>query len=214
MADANVLLVEGKDDKHVFYALLKHYQVPDLFEVKSKEGIDNLLRTLPTELKRSDLEHLGIVVDANTDLGGRWASLRNILMRAGEVDVPEQPDPNGTIVVLERLDRAVNVGIWLMPDNQLPGMLESFIQFLVPAGDVLWPRAVACVEQLPEEERRFHPNHRMKANVHTWLAWQEDPGTPLGLAITKCYLDADAPHAQRLIDWIGRLFDLDQRESL
>ena len=208
MADANVLLVEGKDDTHVFYALLKHYQVPDRFEVKSKEGIDHLLHTLPTELKRSDLEYLGIVVDANTDLGGRWASLRNILLRAGEVDVPEEPDPNGTIVILERPDRAVNVGIWLMPDNRLPGMLENFIQFLVPASDVLWPRAVACVEQLPKEERRFHPNHRMKANVHTWLAWQEDPGTPMGQAITKRYLDADAPYAQRLIDWVRRLFDL------
>jgi len=208
MADNNLLLVEGKDDLHVLYALLQHHQVPERFEVKNKEGIDNLLNTLPTELKSSDLDNLGIVVDANTSLAGRWASLRDILLRAGDVNVPENPEPNGTMVVLQRPDRAIRVGIWLMPDNQLPGMLENFIEFLVPAGDGLWPRAGVCVEQLPEQERRFRPDHRAKANVHTWLAWQEDPGTPLGQAITKRYLDAGAPHAHLLIDWIRRLFDL------
>lgn len=55
------LLVEGKDDEHVFYHLLKHHQIPGCFEIKNKEGIDNLLDTLPTELKRSNLERLGIV---------------------------------------------------------------------------------------------------------------------------------------------------------
>ncbi len=56
MADEYLLLVEGKDDRHVFYALLRHHQVPQSFEIKDKEGIDNLLETLPTELKRSGLE--------------------------------------------------------------------------------------------------------------------------------------------------------------
>jgi hypothetical protein len=208
MADVNVLLVEGKDDEHVFYALLEYYQVPKRFNIHNKEGIDHLLKTLPTELKRSDLGSLGIVVDANTNLGGRWKSLCDILIGAGDVSAPENPDPNGTIFRLQRPDRTVKVGVWLMPDNQLPGMLENFIEFLVPDGDVLWPKAVACVGQLPKEERRFRPQHRQKAHVHTWLAWQEEPGTPLGQAITKRYLDANAPHAQRLIEWICRLFDV------
>ena len=166
------------------------------------------MNTLPIELKRSDLGHLGIVVDADTDLSARWKSLRNTLLNAGKVSVPKNPDCNGTIVVLQRPDRTVKVGIWLMPDNQLPGMLENFIEFLVPSGDALWTKAVACVEQLSEGERRFRPNHEIKAQVHTWLAWQEDPGTPLGQAVTKRYLDANAPHAHQLIDWIRRLFDL------
>ncbi len=208
MGEKDVLLVEGKDDEHVFYALLKHHQIPELFTVQNKEGIDNLLETLPLELKRSDLDHLGIVIDANTDLSGRRTSLRTILLRAGDVNVPENPNPNGTILLLQRPDRAVKVGIWLMPDNQLPGMLEDFIQFLVPEGDGLWPRAVDCVDGIPTEERRFRPGHRQKANVHTWLAWQEDPGTPLGQAITKRYLDAEAAYAHQLVDWIRRLFDL------
>ncbi len=54
MADEYLLLVEGKDDRHVFYALLGHHQVPKGFEIKDKEGIDNLLQTLPTELNGLD----------------------------------------------------------------------------------------------------------------------------------------------------------------
>lgn len=50
--------------------------------------------------------------------------------------------------------------------------------------------------------------HQPKAHIHTWLAWQEEPGTPMGLAITKRYLNADAPYVQQLMDWISRLFDI------
>src|SRR5436190_24268592 len=35
-----------------------------------------------------------------------------------------------------------------------------------------------------------------KALIHTWLAWQEKPGRPLGLAITARYFDATASYAQ------------------
>ncbi|MGH9822270.1 MAG: DUF3226 domain-containing protein [Blastocatellia bacterium] len=46
----------------------------------------------------------------------------------------------------------------------------------------------------------------MKAHIHTWLAWQEKPGLPLGLAITFRYLNPDAPSAQQLVAWVRRLF--------
>jgi hypothetical protein len=95
-----------------------------------------------------------------------------------------------------------------MPDNQLPGMIEHFVEFLVPDGDPLWVQAAQCVAAIPATERRFAENHTIKAHVHTYLAWQSDPGTPLGLAITKRYLDANLPHAHRLIAWLRRLFQL------
>ena len=119
-------------------------------------------------------------------------------------ELPEQPDENGTIIHQPGMPV---VGIWIMPDNSLPGMLEDFIAFLVPDGDPLWNRASDCLQQIPPEERRFTDNHQNKAHLHTWLAWQKDPGTPMGLAITKSYLDADAPNAQRLIAWLRRLFE-------
>ena len=42
--------------------------------------------------------------------------------------------------------------------------------------------------------------------IHTWLAWQDDPGRPFGQAVTKRYFDSDGPHVQGLLDWLTRLF--------
>lgn len=205
MANKAVLLVEGKGDEHVLYSLLMHYQVPQGFEVVNKEGISKLLNDLDVEIDRSDLQQLGIIVDADTDLSSRWQSLRNRLLSLGYVATPDTPRTGGTIVTQE--DRPV-IGIWLMPDNTLPGMLEHFVSFLGATDDPLWRTADDCLNEIPEDQRRFSPNHRIKAQIHTWLAWQEEPGTPFGSAITKRYLDANAPHAQQLIAWVRTLFNL------
>ncbi len=204
MADRYVLLVEGKDDEHVFYSLLKHHQVPKMFKIKNMEGVDKLPDIIDAELFASGLERLGIVVDANTDLAARWQSLRGILSKLG-YDVPTTPAPDGTII---QQPGQPGVGVWIMPDNGLSGMLEDFVAFLVPPDDPLWDPAGDCVQQIPAQYRCFPVEHQPKAHLHTWLAWQEEPGTPMGLAITKRYLDADAPHARQLMDWIRRFFDI------
>jgi hypothetical protein len=207
MADSSVLLVEGKDDEHVFYALLNHHGIPRTIRIKDKQGIDNLLDTLEVELLGSELKQLGIVVDADVDLTARWQSLTAILKNSGYTQIPPSPDPDGTVIVED--DRPV-VGIWIMPDNSVPGMLENFVKFLVPQNDLLWDRVVLCIDSIPEPEQLFRSQHLIKAQIHTWLAWQREPGSPLGLSITKRYLEADAPHARQLIEWIRRLFSIRQ----
>jgi hypothetical protein len=203
VADRAVLLVEGKNDEHVFYSLLEFHGIPEVFRIKDKQGIDNLLNTLDVELLASELERLGIVIDADTDLASRWQRITNILSVSGYSRIPPSPEHTGTIIT--EAGRPT-VGIWLMPDNDLPGMLENFVSFLIPANDSLWNRVVNCIDNVPEGERKFPVQHLIKAQLHTWLAWQNDPGAPLGLAITKRYLEADAPHARTLIEWIRRLF--------
>jgi len=207
MTAQNKLLVEGKDDLYVVCSLLEHYHVPEVFKIKSKDGIENLLETLDVELEESGLARMGILVDADQDLAARWQSLRDRLHRFGYPIVPQDPDPLGTVIVQDDLPV---VGIWVMPDNHLPGMLEDFVGFLVPDGDhSLWERAGRAVDDIPPEERKFPLERRSKAHVHTWLAWQEDPGKPLGLAITARYLDPDVAEARAFIAWIRRLFEIE-----
>jgi hypothetical protein len=204
VAKNNILLVEGKDDKNVLEKLIAYYHVTDTtFEVKDTEGIANLLQALPTYFKGSDRTALGIMVDADNDLKVRWQSLSNILQKKGYTNLPTGPDSNGTII--EQLDLP-RVGIWLMPDNKMSGMLEDFISFLVPnsATNQLWQLSEKCLG----EARSFSASiPEAKGRIHTWLAWQENPGTPLGLAITKRYLDPNVAQAQMLIDWVNRLFN-------
>lgn len=207
MAAKSLLLVEGNDDKHVLWQLLEHHSVPESFEVKDQGGVDNefqrIVDILDVVVDQSELEVLGIIVDANADPASRWGSLRDRLASRG-YDLPHQPSTDGTIV--EKAG-GLRIGVWLMPDNANPGMLEDFVVSLGASSDPLWARAEMCLDEIPPEQTRFRKSYRIKAHVHTWLAWQEDPGRPLGHAIKVLRsLDADAQPAQNLIAWVRRLF--------
>jgi len=209
------LFVEGSDDANVCYHLLKSHGIKILekdqtmarqgIEIVNKQGIDNLLGALPNELKWSNFKHLGILVDADEDLLARWQSLYNIFVNSGYSSIPAIPDHRGTII--QENDKPT-VGIWIMPDNQLPGMLEHFCGFLVPENDRLWRTAEIGLQQAIEQDRRFPEQHTVKAHLHTWLAWQEEPGKPIGQTITKRYFDHEAPHAQLFVQWIRELFEI------
>ena len=210
----NYLLVEGDDDKHLFDHLLGHHQIFELcrvqnedLQVKDKGGFENLAKTLKTELKRSGLRRLGIIVDANDKILYRWQSLQDRLIEFSysKAVIPPVPSIGGTIIEQENLPM---VGLWLMPDNQRPGIIEDFVSLLIQPNDLLWPMAIDIVQRVIEKDCRFRESYTSKARIHSWLAWQEEPGKPMGQAITKHYLDAEAPHAQEVIGWIRRLFDL------
>ena len=100
-----------------------------------------------------------------------------------------------------------------MPDNILPGMLEDFVKLLVPDEQVqLLQRAIESVKAIPNEEKLFiteKSDKTAKAEIHTYLAWQERPGVPYGVAIREKFLKADSPHTQIIMDWIKDLFEID-----
>lgn len=215
------LLVEGHGDEVIVGTLCKyhgmwvkhaHYQdkskpraTPFAFECKEKQSVGQLLDELSTELDESELKTMGIVVDADTDLVARWAALSDRLQGYGYESVPKEPATGGTIIRAENLP---TVGIWVMPDNRLRGMIEDFAVLLIPSKDTLWPYAQKCVSGIAPDDRKFSPYHETKAAIHTWLAWSKKPGTPIGTAINNHYLDADAPQATEFIAWIRRLFEV------
>lgn len=126
------------------------------------------------------------------------------IQTAGYKTCPEVPDPQGTIIVEPNKPL---VGIWIMPDNTTAGILEHFVTTLIPKGDPLWPRAQQCVDQIPPAQRPFNKASLPKAKIHTWLAWQEEPGAKMGGAIARKYLDPNTPTAEIFIAWIRRMLD-------
>ncbi|HIK12956.1 MAG TPA: hypothetical protein IGS52_22305 [Oscillatoriaceae cyanobacterium M33_DOE_052] len=207
------LLVEGKNDQHVIWGLCQQYQLPELFDVavaseKSTEGIEALLSGLPAKLKEANLQTLGIVVDADDDLAARWQSLTDKLRESGYQDIPPIPPPEGW--VYQPNDPYLpRVGVWIMPNNQLPGMLEDFVAALIPADDALKAKAEAILTEIEQEElNRYTLTHRPKVLIHTWLAWQKKPGMPMGQAITARVLDDGSEIAIAFVEWLKRLFNL------
>lgn len=197
-----ILLVEGNDDQHIIWALCAKYKLTENFDVKDCKGIDPLLEQIGVQLKRSGLKTLGIIIDADANLKARWRDLKSIL---AAFNLPEIPSNEGTIVEKEN----IKVGIWLMPDNNSSGMIEDFIKFLVPNGDDLLPIVNQNLDSIESQKlNKYKDIHKAKAIIHTWLAWQEDPGTPMGLAITKKYLSSENSElCEHFICWLRKLFD-------
>lgn len=207
MAARRILLVEGIDDEYVLKHLCGNRGVPRLDAVKSHGGVDQLLDSFPVRLKASeDGDIVGVVIDADTDMTSRWQSLRDRLTRVGYEGAPDSPAPDGTILDPPAGTLLPRVGIWIMPDNQSNGILEDFLRFVVPEESRLFEHVRSSVAAIPEGERRFSQLTEPKAIIHTWLAWQEEPGRPLGTAITARYLDPEVAQVDGLVSWLKRLF--------
>jgi len=198
--------VEGSDDEHVLKHICGERGVGKLDEVKPQGDVLRLLENFPVRLKESDVEALGVVIDADTELAARWQSLRDRLTKAGYQNVPANPAPAGTILAPPSEGLLPRVGVWIMPDNQTRGILEDFLHFLVPSGSKLFGHVKSSVAAIPEGERRFSQLAEPKAIIHTWLAWQQAPGRPLGTAITAKFLDPNVAQVDVLVVWLKQLF--------
>ena len=52
----------------------------------------------------------------------------------------------------------------------------------------------------------FKDVHKTKAVIHTWLAWQDEPGPQLHEAVKHRVLDPKKPESRAFVDWFRRLF--------
>jgi hypothetical protein len=201
-----ILLVEGKDDEHVLKHLCGTRCVGNLDEVKEHGSVDQLLESIPVRLKASEEgDIVGIVIDADSDLAARWASLRDRLINLGYRGVIKTPEPAGTVLDPPADKLLPRVGVWIMPNNQLNGILEDFLLFLVPTDSRLLAHVQGSVDAIPEGEQRFKDLGKPKAVIHTWLAWQKEPGKPLGTAITAEFLDPSVAEVDVLVSWLRNL---------
>ncbi|HEY1785573.1 MAG TPA: DUF3226 domain-containing protein, partial [Pirellulales bacterium] len=92
---------------------------------------------------------------------------------------------------------------------------------LLPSKNPLWDfareataRAAAIAEAANRTHgkgfcKSFRPNDRVKAEVHTWLAWCDRPGSALGAAINDGTLRCDSEHAIDFLKWIKRVYSFD-----
>lgn len=200
-----VLLVEGINDKHVIRNLLRIHEIEDI-EIRDKEGISNILATLKTEVDANE-DFLGIVVDANSSIDSRWQSLHDRLKskEIGFDGLPIAPVDGG--LVIDRQGFLPKLGIWVMPINELFGKIEDFVRLLVSEErEALWQIAEHAVGDIPSDQRLFSEKDNVKAQIHTFLAWQDEPGRPMGESITRRYFQTDTPVALKFVEWARRLY--------
>jgi hypothetical protein len=215
MADNPLLIVEGKHDASVFAELLKKHDLIISREengqekeivIKPQGGFEELKKNLTQIIKVAD-NNLAVVVDADDkDITDRWRSLTDRLKNSGysAKNIPSAPLANGTKIEDDELP---TIGIWIMPDNSSAGKIETFLKKIVADDRTdLWQFAEETIEKLPQI--LFKSKDKEKAHIHTYLAWQKDPGISMGTAIqAKCF-QHDKPEAKSFVEWIKRVFDL------
>lgn len=211
--NCKVLLVEGQDDKHVVEHIAKRIDSAPSFEVLDREGVDKLIKGIGVEIMRPRRVAVGLVLDANDNLEGRWRSVSNELRSMEndfqvKINLPSRPCRTGTIV--EGTLDAPRIGIWLMPDNGSPGELEDFVQQMIPKNDPVWPLARRYIQSIPNEAREFPESKIRKAEIRAWLATRAEPGLMgMGSAIGKRDLEISGNLCVDFINWLHRLFGSD-----
>jgi hypothetical protein len=207
------LLTEGKDDVHSIVGLMSNHvewgTTKDQWPVKieSAGSVGELLNDtyISTYLKSSGLEALGVVLDANDSFEGRWERVQQLL-RPKFPSIPKTMDPEGVII---KSDSGLRLGVWIMPDNCSRGMLETFLAYLVPdESQAVWQEATNASERAREAGAPFKGCHADKARIHTWLAWQNPPGRPFGVALKAKWLDPSVPQAEVFARWFTTLYGL------
>jgi len=203
-----VLMVEGRDDEHVVKHICGERNLGRIDNIHKYDGKDPLIESIGVRLKESGITTLGIILDADTDVQARWQSVVSRLNDAGYIEVPTSPAPDGTVINAPANSLLPRVGVWLMPDNKVPGILEDFLRFFVADDDPLLAHVDESMMKIPSDQIKFNGFRRPKARIHTLLAWQEEPGKPFGQAISARYLDPHLPGVQTFADWLSRTFFL------
>ena len=95
---------------------------------------------IEAESKIPGLKAIGIIVDADDQFDSRWSSVRERCRKIA-ADFPEELPPEGLI---HQNEHGLRIGVWIMPDNQSRGMLETFL------GSLVTPRLVFSLGFRPE----------------------------------------------------------------
>lgn len=207
------MLVEGKDDKFVIAELMKSHGLnfttaKDIEWIKPSNGYENLAKqeVIATELLASGLTILGIIIDADEHPNDRWTSIRNVCLKSIP-NLPKDLPENGLIW---NAPNDIKFGIWIVPDNKMRGMLETFLADIIPEeNQVLWEFAKESVQEAKVRGSKVTPNHIDKANIYTWLAWQEPSGLQISTAVKKrTIFDRTHPNAQKFVTWFKTLYGL------
>lgn len=213
-----LLHVEGSDDRHALVHLLIRHGVPydpDKFENSPKElpkfdeigSVDALIAGIEAAVKLNANRSVGFVLDADASLLNHWRRVYDRLKKVEVSPLPEHPPIDGFIGVSTRFK--TKVGVWLMPDNEHDGKLEDFLRTLIDEGDPLIEHAQDSTDQAKALGAKFSEPDTIKAVIHSWLAWQEEPGKPFGVAIKARYFQHNSPAADRFVAWFKKLYGLD-----
>ena len=197
----SVLLLEGNDDCNIIKKFCKNNQININFGFCNCGNDSKVLSALNSLLRKSETQIIGVILDADEDIDACYQKIKNQIKDFYPI-LPVKFPKTGLVLAPENLPK---LGIWIMPNNQDNGALEDFYLKLVTGIDTDFIKK--CIKTAKQKKlTSFKPQHKNKAIMHTYFAWQDKPGMPLYSAINKIALNYNKEIAKNFKVWIEKLF--------
>lgn len=210
-----LLLVEGHDDRFVIANLYEkatkttweQSERQYLVDIDPLGSNQQVLSAVRVKWKESGRKYVGIVVDADEATAGRWNQVKAHAPQEVAGLLPQAIPTEGLVV---NLPSGKRFGAWIMPDNESAGMLETFLNTLRSTSKELSDHVVKSMRDAQPlmNGKGWINAHADKAELHTWLAWQNPPGRQLHEAVMHNLLDITGPTAGAFVRWMKNLYAL------
>ncbi|QLO16959.1 hypothetical protein HV183_26570 (plasmid) [Citrobacter freundii] len=223
----NILLVEGSNDKAFFERVCKKHGLNYTVQVSnpvdfvpssqggfnSKQGVINSLTTLLPLLEDEDssINKIAIILDADitgSNNGGFSSTISQIEVKAGEFKYNNHSHCNPGVELKHSDKNMHSLGVWIMPDNKSDGAIEHWIKDkIIESERKLFEHACDIVSKLPVT--KFSDSSIAKAELATWLSWQNQPGRTVAYTLKDGneLIDINDIKYKNLIDWLKAFFN-------
>ena len=194
-----LLLVEGRDEVNLFDALMKHCLDAEppvqVIDAGGKDRFPKNLRALSTAARaRPSLRAIGVVRDADDDATGAFRSVCGHVRNVGY----EPPAAHG-----EFSDATPSIGVFIVPDGEEPGAIESLCRRSREGDDVS-----RCVEEYIRclaEHDAMRSTNVDKTFTHAYLAAMGDPVARVGESARQGVWDFESAAFAELSEFIRKL---------
>ena len=206
-ADINItkeklLLVEGKDEEKFFTILLEKNEIYNI-QIISSGGRKQFKRKLPA-IKNTpgfdEITSLAVIHDADMDAQATFESVCSVL-KNNDLNFPKE--------VSSFISGSPNVGVFIIPDGQNSGMLESLCLSTVESKNIIdcVDSFMCCIEKDVQERSNKYkkPKNIHKAKCRAFLSAMEEDTPSLGIAAEKGYWNLDSDKLKPLLDFLKKL---------
>ncbi len=215
------LIVEAESDKSFIQAFLRHEKLnlqlnidvatPQDFEptaYTTKQAVFQQLPSLVKLLETGPVSHIGILVDMDftnkTDI--KIQNLRQISERLNPLGFHQRQQENDDLgFFFENLDYDNPIGVWLMPNNQDEGYLETWVKMAMSSDQQShFTQIENFIQSLGTSHFKNPVTAMDKARIFTWLSTQTKPTQDLSKSLEL--IAAKNPVYQNFKHWLVTTF--------
>lgn len=194
-----LILVEGDHEVRFIRVLLEKYGCKQDIEIEFVQGKDNFSKVIPSlELRTGfdNVELLAIVRDADDNPAAAFQSVRDVLLTNNYAS-PSRPG--------EVVEGKPRTGIFILPENDKPGMLEDLC--LATKFDHPVMECVEAFFQCVATKDVEQPVNISKAKAQAFLSAMPKTLYNIGIAAEKGYWDLEKDCLKDLVNFLKQIIE-------